>query len=98
MLRRIAGKGIVSHIRKDLISGHEAAWESIIATMHKIYEEDKSESILLAEVSPIYLTQSTGKHFHTMLESNVPYCKFCLKLLQSSFPTFHDWWRGNSIY
>ena len=35
MLRRIAGKGIVSHIRKDLISGHEAAWESIIATMHK---------------------------------------------------------------
>lgn len=60
MLRRIAGKGILSHIRKDLISGHEAAWESIIATMHKIYEEDKSESILLAEVSPKTFPHNVG--------------------------------------
>ena len=96
-MRRIAGKVIVSQIRKDLISGHEAACESIIYTMHKIYEEEKSESILLAEVSPIHLTQSTGKNFYTVLESNAPCCKFCLKLLQSSFPTFHDWWRGNSV-
>ena len=59
-LRRITGKVIVSHIRKDVISavgslqvcaGHEAYWESIIHAMHKIYEEDESEAILLVDAS-----------------------------------------------
>ena len=51
-------KFIVSHIWKDLISsvgslhvraGHEAGCESIIHAMHKIYEEDESEVILLVD-------------------------------------------------
>ena len=58
ILRRIAGKVIVSHIQKDLISsagslrvcvGNEAGCELIIHAMHKIYEEDESEAVLLVD-------------------------------------------------
>ena len=60
ILLRIVDKVIVPHIRKDLISSvgplqvcarHEAGCESIIHAMHKIYEEDESEAILLVDVS-----------------------------------------------
>ena len=58
ILRRIAGKVIVSHIRKNLIlsvgslqvcAGHEAGCECIIHAMYKIYEEDESKAILLVD-------------------------------------------------
>ena len=60
ILRRITGKVMVSHIRKDLISsvgslqvfaGHEAGCESIMHAMRKIYEEEESEAILLVDAS-----------------------------------------------
>ena len=59
---QIAGKVIVFHNWKDLISsgslqvwtGHEAGCESIIHAIHKIYEEDKSETILLVDASNVF--------------------------------------------
>ena len=56
VLRRIASKVVVSHIREDIISaagslqvcaGQEAGCESLLHAMHKIYEDRSSEAVLL---------------------------------------------------
>ena len=54
VLRQIASKVVVSHIREDIISavgllqvcaGQEAGCESLVHVMHEIYE-DQSEAVL----------------------------------------------------
>ena len=66
--------------------------------MHKIYEEDESEAILTSRcLQCIQLSQQENistQYRNHMLTS----CQICSKLAQSSFPTFHHWWSGNSIY
>ena len=73
ILRWIAGKVIVSQIRKDLIAsvgslqvcaGHEASYELIIHAMRKIYEEDESEAILLVDASNAFnsVNRKTFQH------------------------------------
>ena len=75
ILRRTAGKVIVSHIRKDLISSvgslqicaaHEAGCESIIHAMHKIYEEDESEAILLVDASNAFNSVNRKTFLHNI--------------------------------
>ena len=75
ILRRIAGKVIMSHIRKDLTSsvgslqvcaGHKAGCESIIHAMHKIYEEDESEAILLADASNAFNSVNRKTFLHNI--------------------------------
>ena len=60
MLCRRVRKVIVSHIHKDLnlsvgslqvCAGPEAGFQWVIHAMHKIYEEDESEAILLVDTS-----------------------------------------------
>ena len=71
----IAGKVIVSHIRKDLVSSvgslqvcarHEAGYELIIHSMHKIYEEDASEAILLVDASNAFNSVNRKTFLHNI--------------------------------
>ena len=88
ILRRIACKVIVSHIRKDLISslgslqvcaGHEAGCESIIHAMHKIYEEDESEAILLVDAFNAFNSINSKTFLHNIGIVCRPLAKFVQK-------------------
>ena len=88
ILRRIACKVIVSHIRKDLISsvgslqvcaGHEAGCESIIHAMHKIYEEDESEAILLVDAFNAFNSINSKTFLHNIEIVCRPLAKFVKK-------------------
>ena len=97
IFRRIAGKVIVSHIRKDLISsvgslqvcaGHEAGCESIIHAMHKIYEEDESEAILLVDASNAFNSMNKKAFLRNIGIICPPLAKFvrnCYSLLSRLF-------------
>ena len=85
ILRRIAGKFIVSHIRNDLISsvgslqvcaGREAGCESIIHAMHKIYEEEASEIILLVDASNAFNSVNRKTFLHNVGIICPPLAKF----------------------
>ena len=60
VLRRIIGKVIVSVVRNDIISsvgsrqvcaGHEAGCEAAIHAMHTIFEDEKTEAVLLVDTA-----------------------------------------------
>ena len=81
LLRRIAGKVIVSNIQKNLISsvgslqvcaGHETGCETIIHAMHKIYEEDKSEAILLVDASNAFSSVNRKTFLHKIVTVSLP--------------------------
>ena len=85
ILRGIAGKVVVSHIWKDLISsvgslqvcpGHEALCESMIRAMHKIYEEDESEAILLVDASNAFNSVNRKTFLHNIGIICPPLAKF----------------------
>ena len=89
VLRRIASKVVVSHIREDIISavgslqvcaGQEAGCESLVHAMHEIYDDHSSETVLLVDASNAFNTTSR-MHFYITLQSNVLSSKVCLKLL-----------------
>ena len=57
---QIASKVVLSHIREETISavgslqvcaGQEAGCESLVHTMHEIYEDQSSEAVLLVDAS-----------------------------------------------
>ena len=59
VLRRIASKVVVSHIREDIIpavgllqvcAGQEAGGESLVYAMHEIYEDQSSENAKYSEI------------------------------------------------
>ena len=59
VLRRIASKVVVSHIREDIIpavgllqvcAGQEAGGESLVHAMHEIYEDQSSENAKYSEI------------------------------------------------
>ena len=106
ILCRIAGKVIVSHIRKDLISlvcslqvcpEYKAGCEWITHALHKIYEEDKSEAILLVDPSNAFNPVNRKTFLHNIGITCLPRAKF-VRNCYSYFPTFHHWCRGNWIY
>ena len=93
ILHRIAGKVIVSHIRKELISsvgslqvcaGHEAGCEPIIHAMHKIFEEDESEIISLVDSFNAFNSVNRKTFLHNIGIICPPLAKFfrnCYNLL-----------------
>ena len=90
LLRRIAGKVIVSNIQKNLISsvgslqvcaGHETGCETIIHAMHKIYEEDKSEAILLVDASNAFNSVNRKTFLHNIRII----CSLLVKFVQSCY-------------
>ena len=79
VLRRIASKVVVSHIREDIISavgslqvcaGQETGCESIVHAMHEIYEDQVSEAVLLVDASNAF-DSTTRMHFYIILQSYV---------------------------
>ena len=85
IFRQIADKVIVFHIRKDLISsvgslqvcaGHEAGCESTMHAMHKIYEEDELEAILLVDASNAFNSVNRKTFLHNIGIICPPLAKF----------------------
>ena len=75
ILHQIVGKVIVTHIRKDLISsvgslqvcaGHEVGCKLIIHAMHKIYEDEESEAILLVDESRAFNSVNRKAFLHNI--------------------------------
>ena len=75
ILRRIAGKVIVSAIQKDIVSsvgslqvcaGHEAGCEAIIHAMHSIFEEESSEAVLLVDASNAFNSVNREAFLHNV--------------------------------
>ena len=51
VLRRIACKVVVSHIRElQVCAGQEAGGESLVHAMHEIYEDQSSENAKYSEI------------------------------------------------
>ena len=62
VLRRIAGKVIVTHLKEDVIqsvgslqvcAGQDAGCESLIYAMRTIYEDQSAEAVLLVDASSL---------------------------------------------
>ena len=75
ILRWRTDKVIMFHIQEDLISsvgslqvcaGHEAGCKKIIHTMHKIYEEEESEAILLVDASNAFNSVNRKTFLHNI--------------------------------
>ena len=77
VLRRIASKVVVSHIREDIISavgslqvcaGQEAGYESFVHAMREIHEDQSSEAVLLVDALNAF-NKLIGMHFYIILQS-----------------------------
>ena len=75
ILRRIANKVAVSHIREDIISvvgslkvcaGQETGCESLVHAMHEIYEDQLSEAVLLVDASNAFNTINRNAFLHNI--------------------------------
>ena len=75
VLRRIASRVVVSHIREDIISaigslqvcaGQEAGCESLVHAMHEIYEDQSSEAVLLVDASNAFNTINRNAFLHNI--------------------------------
>ena len=91
-----ASKVNMSQIWKDLAlsvcsfqvcAGHEAGCKSILRAMHKVYEEDESETTLLVDAS-MHSTQSTGKHFYIISESHAHLLPNLFEIVTIFLPNF----------
>ena len=88
VLRRIAGKVIVSHLKEDVIqsvgslqvcAGQDAGCESLIHAMRTIYEDQSAEAVLLVDASNAF--NSTGMYFSTMLRLYIHQLHGMLKIV-----------------
>ena len=60
----------------QVCAGHETGWESIIHAMHKIYEEDESEAILLVDASNAFSSVNRKIFLHNIGIICLPLAKF----------------------
>ena len=75
VLRRIASKVVVLHIREDIISavgslqvcaGQEIGCESLVHAIHVIYEDQSSEAVLLVDASSAFNTINRNTFLHNI--------------------------------
>ena len=75
ILRRIAGKVLVSVIREDVITsvgslqvcaGHEAGCEAAVHAMHEIFEEENMEAVLLVDASNAFNSVNRNVFLHNV--------------------------------
>ena len=75
ILRRIAGKVVVSLVRGDVISsvgslqvcgGHEAGCEAAIHAMHTIFEEENTEAIILIDAANAFNSINRNVFLHNI--------------------------------
>ena len=75
VLRRIAGKVIVSHLKEDVIqsvgslqvcAGQDAGCESLIHAMRTIYEDQSAEAVLLVNVSNAFNSINRNVFLHNV--------------------------------
>ena len=75
ILRRIAGKVIVSHLKEDLIqsvgslqvcAGQDAGCESLIHAMRTIYEDQSAETVLLVGASNAFNSINRNVFLHNV--------------------------------
>ena len=75
ILRHIAGKVIVSHLKEDVIqsvgslqvcAGQDAGCESLIHAMGTIHEDQSAEAVLLIEASKAFNSVSRNEFLHNV--------------------------------
>ena len=75
VLRRIAGKVIVSHLKEDVIqsvgslqvcAGQDAGCESLIHAMRTIYEDQSAEAVLLVDASNAFNSINRNVFLHNV--------------------------------
>ena len=75
VLRRIIGKVIVSVVRNDIISsvgslqvcaGHEAGCAAEIHAMHTIFEDEKTEAVLLVDAANAFNSVNRQVFLHNI--------------------------------
>ena len=75
VLRRIAGKVIVSHLKEDVIqsvgslqvcAGQDAGCESLIHAMQTIYEDQSAEAVLLVDASNAFNSINRNVFLHNV--------------------------------
>ena len=75
VLRRIAGKVIVSHLKEDVIqsvgslqvcAGQDAGCESLIQAMRTIYEDQSAKAVLLVDASNAFNSISGNAFLHNV--------------------------------
>ena len=78
MLRRIAGKTVVSILRSDVINsvcsvqvcaGHEAGCEAAIHAMHSIFKEEETEAVLLVDAVNAFNSINRQVFLHNISKS-----------------------------
>ena len=88
VLRCIAGKVIVSHLKEDVMQSvgsmqvcarQDAGCESLIHAMRTIYQDQSAEAVLWVDAS--HSTHSTGIYFSTMLRLYVHQLHDMLKIV-----------------
>ena len=75
ILRRIAGKAIVSALREDIIksvgslqvcAGHEAGCEAAVHAMNQIFKENDTEAVLLIDASNAFNSANRSVFLHNI--------------------------------
>ena len=75
VLRRIAGKVVVTHFRTEIVTsvgsrqvsaGQEAGCESIIHAMHALYEDETCEAVLLMDASNAFNSINRNVFLHNV--------------------------------
>ena len=85
VLRRIASKVVVLHIREDITSavgslqvcaGQEAVCESLVHAIYEIYEDQSSEAVLLVDASNAFNTINGNAFLHNITIICPPLAKY----------------------
>ena len=100
VLRRIIGQVVVSVVHNDIIfsvgslqvcAGYEAGCGTVIHAMHTIFEDEKTEAVLLVGAANAFNSVNRQDFLHNICFICSPNSHICKKLLHPTMTAIYYW-------